>query len=745
VSTGKNRTYSRLRRPQLFAILLGFAALAASYVILLLAYNHSVDNAEESLYDVYTEKARYIKKIIESNNEKSKEEILQIVQEAFEHAGDHPWDEYVCIVDASSVLLLHTRHPETVGENAGDNRIQQEGKTICTLSDLMAGGTDYTGNYISSDGEEQIAAFEYVPSMKWSVGVHRSEKALTKEVREQFSRFVLVFMIITGLLIPLALVILYRISSRSHLKRIESEHQTQDQLRKAKEKAELDAVRIREQQKLFETMFNTIEDAVIITKTDREIILANEGVRNVFGLDPAELPGHKTSILYADDKMFEDAGKSVFGEDAPKSDENFLTFYKDSSGNVFPGETFGSKLYNDKGKWIGNLGVVRNVTERVNFIKELEEAKEKAEESDRLKTRFLANLSHEIRTPMNGILGFAQLLKRQDVSRMTQEQYIDTILNSGKRMLNLINDLVDISKIESGQVSLDFSGVQLNSIMDETFRFFERETKALGLMLDYHKGLADDESYIRTDKVKLEQILSNLLRNAIKFTEEGAVHFRYDREGDMLLFRVSDTGPGISKDLIEVIFDRFIKTREGTRNNEGGSGLGLAISKSFVELMGGTIWVDSEPGKGAVFSFSIPYKPIEDEKVSSADEPGGNIGQVKIAVAEDDDISYFYIQEILSEMEVELVRAKNGLELVNLFRIEEDFNLIIMDIKMPVMDGWDALEKIREINPEIPVIIESAFASEQDRNRAEQLGCSTYLTKPLDPGELIEAIRSQQG
>jgi signal transduction histidine kinase len=256
------------------------------------------------------------------------------------------------------------------------------------------------------------------------------------------------------------------------------------------------------------------------------------------------------------------------------------------------------------------LAVNEELSESLKTIQqinsELEEAKEKAEESDKLKTVFLANLSHEIRTPMNGILGFAELLKRQGLTDTKKQKYVAIIKQSGRRMLDLISDLVDISKIEAGQINLYLSVFDLNKLMDDLYVFFKQEAENKGLKLTIKKNLSGNNAMIKGDKTKIEQVLSNLLKNAVKFTRQGTISFGYKPNGKYLLFWVTDTGAGIAKKNHHTIFERFRQVEDTALREEEGSGLGLPISKAFIEVMGGDISIASELGKGAEFRFTIP-------------------------------------------------------------------------------------------------------------------------------------------
>ncbi len=241
---------------------------------------------------------------------------------------------------------------------------------------------------------------------------------------------------------------------------------------------------------------------------------------------------------------------------------------------------------------------------------DLKKARDEAQESNNLKTAFIANLGHEIRTPMNGIMGFANLLKKDNLSPDKQQRYVDVIKKSGNRMLNIINDLIDISRIEAGQVKVNISKVGLNTLMDSLYLFFLHQAEEKGLKLICEKGLDDQESVIETDKGKLEQVLSNLLRNAIKFTQHGEIVLSYEKMNGFLKFSVKDTGPGIEKENHLVIFERFRQAGKASATGEDGSGLGLAISQAFVEILGGEIYVDSQPGEGATFFFTLPYSKV---------------------------------------------------------------------------------------------------------------------------------------
>ena len=267
----------------------------------------------------------------------------------------------------------------------------------------------------------------------------------------------------------------------------------------------------------------------------------------------------------------------------------------------------GETKTDSEGDTVGLWGAAQDISERKEREKQLEAALKKAEESDRLKSAFLTNMSHEIRTPMNGILGFAELLKEPSLSLEEQKDFIQTIEISGARMLNTINSIVDISKIESGLIGIDIKETNLNEKIEFTYKFFKPEVEIKGLQFIFKNGLPTNEAIVKTDNEKVYGILTNLVRNAIKFTFDGSIEFGYEKKGEYLEFFVKDTGIGIPQKQQQLIFERFRQGSESHNRGYEGSGLGLSISKSYVEMLGGRIWVESEEGRGSTFYFTIPY------------------------------------------------------------------------------------------------------------------------------------------
>jgi len=414
----------------------------------------------------------------------------------------------------------------------------------------------------------------------------------------------------------------------------------------------------------------------------------------------------------------------------------------------------------EKGKRAAELSIANKELLYQNELKEkraaeLVIAKEQAEQSDRLKSAFLANMSHEIRTPMNGILGFSELLKKPGLTGDQQQEYIRIIEKSGARMLNIINDIVDISKIESGLMEVHLDESNINEQIDFIHTFFKPEMDRKGIRFFSKKSLPLKEACINTDREKIYAILTNLVKNAIKYTDEGSIEFGYEivemmHASSLLQFYVKDTGIGIPKDRQEAIFERFIQADIIDKMARQGAGLGLSISKAFVELLGGKIWVSSEEGKGSIFYFTIPYKPqphtksdtttfVSDTVEKTQIDP--EVSGLKVLIVEDDKISDLVLSKMLKKLSHEVLHAETGVEAIETCKNNPDLDLVLMDIKMPDMNGYEATRQIRQFNKEVVVIAQTAFGLSGDREKAIEAGCNDYIAKPINKDELLTLLQ----
>jgi PAS domain S-box-containing protein len=488
------------------------------------------------------------------------------------------------------------------------------------------------------------------------------------------------------------------------------------------------------------TIIEYLPQRIFIKDKSLRYIFANTNYTNDLGTTLDELIGKDDFDLYdeATAESFLSSDKLVMEQGISKSAEDQRLIgkkqrwinevripFKDIQGNV-----------------VGILGVYEDVSDQRNIIDDLTWAKEKAEESDRLKSAFLANISHEIRTPMNGILGFSDLLDRELVSDK-QKKYIKIIKNSGDRLLALINDVIDIAKIEAGEAEVHKEEFECSELLDELYEAHHEKAQPIELIID--KGNIDS-LILNTDKNKLFQILNNLIDNAIKFTEKGSVKFGYIIQDDELFLFVKDTGIGIPPEYKNKIFERFRQVELDYTREYKGTGLGLAITHQLVQLLGGKIWFQSKVNVGTTFYVHIPNEKEnqvkkQQEEALNPDAPGvNNANSINILIAEDEEYNFLYLEELLSKEKISILHAENGEEAIELCREHPNIDLIIMDIKMPLLGGLEASRAIKMFRPDMPIIAQSAFALTGDKERALTYGCDAYITKPIIKEELFEMI-----
>ena len=518
-----------------------------------------------------------------------------------------------------------------------------------------------------------------------------------------------------------------------------------------KEKRAEELILAKEIAEEFEDKFRQIAenvDEVFWLRTDSEIIYVSPCFEKIWGVPVQEIykdPQIFTEKIHPDDKpvVHEIIHSNEF-KDKNLFNYEYRIIQPDNQVRWINSKTF--PILDDSGKIVKRAGIAHDITERYQSMQELVKAMEKAEKSDRLKSAFLANMSHEIRTPMNGILGFAELLKEPDLTGDEQQEYIKIIEKSGLRMLNIINNIVDISKIESGLMEVNHKELNINEQMDFVYTFFKPEIERKRLQLLLKKTISAKDSIITSDREKIYAILTNLVKNAIKFTNEGSIVFGCDKKGDNLVFFVKDTGIGIPKDRQEAIFERFIQADITDIHALQGAGLGLAISKAYVELLGGRIWLESEEGKGSTFYFSIQYFTVPEEKSDNNefvadDETKNDLKNLKILIAEDDETSEMLIAIDVERFGKEILKARTGFDTVEVCRNNPDTDLILMDIQMPVMNGYEATRQIRQFNDKVVIIAQTAFGLSGDREKAIESGCNDYISKPINKDELLSLIQ----
>ncbi len=511
-----------------------------------------------------------------------------------------------------------------------------------------------------------------------------------------------------------------------------------EELKQAKEKAEL-------AEKKYTELYEFAPSGYLTLTKEGEITKLNISAERMLGKERSHLIKSSFGFFVSLDT------RAVFNHFLQKIFENKLK------------ETCEIKLETDDGslKYVLVSGIISNIDEKclvtlvdITMRKYAEHAliiaKEKAEEGDRLKSAFLANMSHEIRTPMNGILGFTELLKTLKLRGEEQQNYIGIIEKSGARMLNIINDIISISKIESQQIEVSISDTNVNEQMAYIYHFFRLEAEKKNLHISVKNQLPQKEAEIRTDREKVYAVLTNLVKNAIKFTQTGSIELGYFKKDGLFEFYVKDTGPGIPEEQKSIIFERFRQGSESYNRNYEGAGLGLSISKAYVEMLGGKIWVENNAAnngnpQGATFFFTIPANPAKKTKhATRADSPEkttkNKTRKLKILIVEDDKVSEILITEMVKMFAKEFLNATNGVEAIEACRKNPDIDLVLMDINMPEMGGYEATQKIREFNREVVIIAQTAHALVGDREKSIAAGCNDYISKPINKTQLRKMV-----
>ena len=506
---------------------------------------------------------------------------------------------------------------------------------------------------------------------------------------------------------------------------------------------------LRKNEALYRGLYINAPLGVCTFKKDGKILDANQEFADILGSPSLELT---KSINVMQLTLLIEAGIVDDFEKCFKTGKkiSFTRYYTSKLGKRTYLRYHLAPIFDRKNNVILVHALFEDCTQRKKLEEELIKTRKKAEESDLLKSAFLANMSHEIRTPINGIIGFSSLLKKPNLPVEKTEQYINMINKNSKRLLTIIDDVIDISKIEADQIKIEPEKCYLNDLMYKLCDNYKSEIKSKrknDVKISVDLAFDDEESYINIDESRLLQILSNLINNALKFTEKGNIEMGYLLENkNTLKFYVKDTGIGISKDKQEIIFERFRQAEIDHIKLYGGTGLGLTICKRLVELMGGEIRVESEEGKGSAFYFTLPYQPVKKAEAKNPPESlNYNLEGKKILIVEDELSSLQLLEAIIADLKIQKIHAENGQKAVEICKEDPDIDLVLMNIEMPVMNGYEATREIKKIREDLPVIAQSAHALTGDKQKCIQAGCDDYISKPIDIDILITMMHKYLG
>jgi len=503
--------------------------------------------------------------------------------------------------------------------------------------------------------------------------------------------------------------------------------------------------RLRSNQERQRRVFESSPDPMIVVDTKAMILDFNSAFIEVLNVDPELVYGQKIfGFLHPDHWRSSIKDFSRTWEVGYLKNMEYQVVRPD--GVTFDAEASSGAIYDSNGKPESMVLIIKNISERKEIERKILEAKYKAEESDKLKTAFLSNMSHEIRTPMNAIVGFSDLLLDEQLSPEERRDFIAQINQGADDLMRLIDDIIDIAKIEAGQVNVHIAECFIRELFKELHLMFIQNIRRSGkeavkLSLKWDWPL--NELAIYTDPFRLKQILINLLSNAVKFTEEGEIVLGLKEHPEGIYFYVKDSGIGIREEKQKVIFDRFMQGHETKTKLYGGTGLGLAISKNLTEILGGMIGVESKSGEGATFWFILPRNEVPLKYEAALRTPTTDLRsweEKKILIAEDDHSNYYFLFEALKDTGMEILWSKDGEETLEMFRAHKDLDMVLMDINMPLLNGYECTKVIKKERPDLPVIAQTAYAMSGEREISRAAGCDDYLAKPIKVSELLDTL-----
>lgn len=499
----------------------------------------------------------------------------------------------------------------------------------------------------------------------------------------------------------------------------------------------------------YRILVQSADDGISFYDRDWNLEYANDAFFSMIGLDREKYNSIDPSVLiHPDDSNYVEDRKAALKSDGVFESELRL---KHKDGHYINLSTRSVTVRNESGEMIGSLTISRDITALKKTHEELIKANSEAEASNRLKSSFLANISHEIRTPLNSVVGFANLLLANDITNEVKEEYIEHINHNSEKLLQIIGDIIDLSRLESSQIEITYEEASVNNIVNEIVeearKIVRRNEKSIIIIAN--NLLEDNGDLIFTDRVWLKRVLNHLMDNAVKFTLEGSVRLTYAKENENLVFRIRDTGIGINKENLDHIFEEFRQEMDGHHRPFEGLGVGLTLAKEVVERMGGKIYVQSEKGVGSEFSFSIPYRPAGGSTRIKSKLTGSdplnlplNWSKRKCLLVDDNKDVLLYLNRVLLDTGINILSARSGSEALEIVKKVPDLDVVLLDMQMPGMNGIETTKEIRRIRRDIPIIAQTAFIFEDDKDIILEAGCDACLIKPIRKDHLLTVMSS---
>ncbi|MFN8211261.1 MAG: ATP-binding protein [Bacteroidales bacterium] len=494
----------------------------------------------------------------------------------------------------------------------------------------------------------------------------------------------------------------------------------------------------------FSTLIHSADDGISFYDESWNLIFANNAFFSLIGHDrDSYFSSEVSELIHPDDVSYE---KNRIEELNRKGFYEGELRLKHKDGHYVNLSTRSVIIKNASGHFIGSLTVSRDITTLRRYHEELIKAKVEAETGNKLKASFLANISHEIRTPLNSVVGFANLLLSDDLPKSAREEYVDHINHNSEKLLQIIGDIIDLSRLESSQIEITYEESSLteviNEVLEEARKTIKRNEKPI--ILNFRNYFGENSDLIFTDRLWLKRVLSHLMDNAIKFTLEGSVELSYSRVDENLEFRIKDTGIGIKKENLDRIFEEFRQEIDGHHRPFEGLGVGLTLAKEVVEKMGGRISVESEKGVGSEFSFYIPYRPAGSSRSRIKESLKGasliDWSSKKCLLVDDNKEILIYLNRILSDTGINVIMARSGYEALDVIQNTPDLDLVLLDMQMPEMNGIEVTREIRKIRKTLPIIAQTAFIFEDDKDIILEAGCDACLIKPIRKDHLITVM-----